>query len=194
MLKCPMCRELLPDDMRKCRKCQTDLSLLSDYVSHLREGLAQAENQTRAGELGEAVWAYLAVLEIDPDNATARRQVGKVVTAVRQFDSTAPGRRWLSDIHRERWWTRWFSSGNSGGNGEEGGEGFGLLGYGAIALVGLVMLWMSYSWGFQAGRSHQQAQHASIGSPTFVPMLTVEEQEKKEAEERARKEAEEKKR
>ena len=43
MIKCPMCRDLLPDDARKCRKCQTDLSLLADYVTHLREGLSQAE-------------------------------------------------------------------------------------------------------------------------------------------------------
>ena len=52
MLKCPMCRELLPDEARKCRKCQTDLSLLADYVSHLQQGLVQAEAMTRAGELG----------------------------------------------------------------------------------------------------------------------------------------------
>src|SRR5439155_115336 len=47
-----------------------------------------------AAELGQAVWAYLEVLEVDPDNAAARRQVGQVATAVRQFDKTAPGRRW----------------------------------------------------------------------------------------------------
>ena len=34
---------------------------------------AQAENLTRAGELGEAVWAYLEVLETEPDNAAARQ-------------------------------------------------------------------------------------------------------------------------
>src|SRR5947208_3626704 len=96
MIKCPMCRELLSDDARQCRKCETDLTLLADYVSHLREGPSQAEACTRAGELGDAVWAYLAVLEIDPDNATARRQVGQVATAVRQFDQVnPPGRRWI---------------------------------------------------------------------------------------------------
>src|SRR5262245_12273410 len=108
MLKCPMCRELLPDDARKCKKCQTDLSLLADYVSHLRSGLQQAELMTRAGELGEAVWAYLAVLEVDPDNETARRQVGKVATAVRQFDRAAPGRRWLRALQKESRWRRWW--------------------------------------------------------------------------------------
>ena len=42
------------------------------------------------GELGDAVWKYLEVLEVDPDNAVARRQVGRVATAVRQFDEKAP--------------------------------------------------------------------------------------------------------
>src|SRR3954465_3844698 len=128
MLKCPMCRDLLPDDMRKCRKCQTDLSLLSDYVSHLREGLTQAETRTRAGELGEAVWAYLAVLEVDPDNATARRQVGKVVTAARQFDSTAPRRRWLRALHKESRWARWLAA-------RQEGEGAPLVGWALLFLL-----------------------------------------------------------
>jgi hypothetical protein len=75
-----------------------DLDLLVDYVSHLQGGLERAENLTRAGELGQAVWAYLEVLEVDPDNVAARRQVGQVATAVRQFDRTAPGRRWLGDM------------------------------------------------------------------------------------------------
>ena len=102
MLRCPMCRELLPDETRKCRKCQTDLSLLADYVSHLQEGLVQAEAMTKAGKLDGAVWAYLAVLEVDPDNPAARRQVGQVITAVRQFDRTAPGRRWLFQLRGEK--------------------------------------------------------------------------------------------
>jgi hypothetical protein len=101
MITCPMCRQSLPDDARKCGKCLTDLSLLADYVTHLRDGLQQADRLTRAGELGEAVWAYLAVLEVDPDNATARRQVGRVVSAVRQFDDQAPGRRWQRQLRPE---------------------------------------------------------------------------------------------
>src|SRR5262249_47398546 len=96
MLTCPMptCKQPLPRLTRTCPSCQADLSLLLEYVNDLQGGLAQAEALTRAGELGEAVWAYLEVLEVDPDNAAARRQVGQVVAAVRQFDRWAPGRRW----------------------------------------------------------------------------------------------------
>lgn len=108
MIKCPMCRLQLPESAGKCSRCQTDLSLLSDYVNHLQEGLTQAEAYTRAGELGDAIWSYLAVLEIDPDNATARRQVGKVATAVRQFDQEAQRPRWPRSLRQYRarhWWT-----------------------------------------------------------------------------------------
>src|SRR3954469_23763206 len=102
MLKCPMCSTRLAEPLgRQCRRCQADISLLAHYVENLREGLTQADAFTRAGELDEAVWAYLAVLEVDPDNAAARRQVGRVATAVRQFDRTAPGRRWLSQVRGE---------------------------------------------------------------------------------------------
>jgi hypothetical protein len=106
-----MCRELLPDNARQCRKCQTDLSLLSDYTSNLRDGLSQAEASTRAGELGEAMWAYLAVLEVDPDNSVARRQVGRVVTAVRQFDArSTPDRQWARKVHKEGRFRRFMAS------------------------------------------------------------------------------------
>jgi hypothetical protein len=84
--------------VRRCPTCQADLDLLVDYVSHLSGGLERAENLTRAGELGQAFWAYMEVLEVDPDNAAARRQIGQVVTAVRQFDRAAEGRRWLAHI------------------------------------------------------------------------------------------------
>jgi hypothetical protein len=93
------------------------VSLLVNYVEDLRDGVAQAEALTRAGELGEAVWAYLAVLEVDPDNAKARRQVGKVATAVRQFDQTAPGRRWRKKLLKQtrvrRWMAGWNQEGDS---------------------------------------------------------------------------------
>ena len=75
----------------------------------MQEGLVRAELLTKAGELGEAVWAFLEVLEVDPDNATARRQVGQVVTAVRQFDNAAPGRRWLKKLQRQTRFRRWAS-------------------------------------------------------------------------------------
>jgi hypothetical protein len=94
MLTCPMCKKPLRGMTRECPGCRTDLSLLVDYAGALHEGLARAEMLTRSGELGEAVWSYLEVLEIDPDSPIARRQVGQVVAAVRQFDEHAPGRRW----------------------------------------------------------------------------------------------------
>ena len=98
MPRCPQCNKELVELAPRCSSCQADLALLVDYVSHLQGGLERAENLTRAGEVGQAVWAYLEVLEVDPDNASARRQVGQVATAVRQFDQTAPGRRWLNRI------------------------------------------------------------------------------------------------
>src|ERR1041384_1332340 len=118
MLTCPMCKKKLRGLEKECLNCRTDVSLLVHYVEDLRDGLAQAEALTRAGELGEAVWAYLSVLEVDPDNATARRQVGKVATAVRQFDRSAPGRRWLKSLQKQNRWQRWkarFSEGEGGG-------------------------------------------------------------------------------
>jgi hypothetical protein len=95
MPKCPQCGKPLREFSRRCPSCQADLDLLVDYVSSLQTGLDQAEQLTRSGELGKAFWAYLEVLEVDPDNLAARQQIGQVVTAVRQFDRIAPGRRWL---------------------------------------------------------------------------------------------------
>lgn len=102
MPQCPQCNKSFPQLPRKCPTCMAELDLLVDYVSQLQTGLEQAERLTRTGELGKAVWAYLSVLEIDPDNPIARRQVGQVVTAVRQFDRTAPGRRWLMQMRGEK--------------------------------------------------------------------------------------------
>ncbi|MCI0379330.1 MAG: hypothetical protein L0215_17105 [Gemmataceae bacterium] len=101
MPQCPQCAKPLREVTRRCPSCQADLALLVDYVSHLNGGLERADNLLKAGELGPAVWAYLEVLEVDPDNAPARRQVGQVVTAVRQFDQVNEGRRWLSRIRSE---------------------------------------------------------------------------------------------
>jgi hypothetical protein len=117
MPQCPQCTKTLAELSRKCPYCMADLDLLVEYVSGLQTGLERAESLTRAGDLDQAVWAYLSVLEVDPDNATARRQVGRVATAVRQFDRTAPGRRWLARVRGEDFdetpaarlarWLRW---------------------------------------------------------------------------------------
>jgi hypothetical protein len=100
MLTCPMCKKSLPDLSRQCPTCRSDLSLLVDYTDHLQVGIDRAEERTRAGQLGDAVWEYLQVLEVDPDHPTARRQVSQVVTAVRQFDQAA--RRIMLDRMRRR--------------------------------------------------------------------------------------------
>src|SRR5262245_55675911 len=85
-LICPMCKKMLETRASPCPRCRTDLTLLVDYMSNLDEHLAKADEALKHGELGDAVWAYLNVLETDPDHAVARRQVSKVATAVRQFD------------------------------------------------------------------------------------------------------------
>jgi hypothetical protein len=117
MLTCPMCKKSVRLTSRECPTCRTDLSLLVGYVDQLEEGLAKAEELTRAGELGEAMWTYLAVLEVDPDNAEARRQVGQVAAAVRQFDRIALGRRWLDKLHRRARFRHWADSWGRNGQG-----------------------------------------------------------------------------
>jgi hypothetical protein len=107
MTACPQCSKPLRELARRCPSCQADLDLLVDYVGHLQGGLERAENLTRAGELGQAFWAYLEVLEVDPNNATARRQVSQVVTAVRQFDAVTPSRRWANNLPPHPGRTRW---------------------------------------------------------------------------------------
>src|SRR5438105_13520644 len=135
-----MCKKTLRGLERECLNCRTDVSLLVDYVENLREGLAQAEALTRRGELGEAVWSYLTVLEVDPDNATARKQVGKVVTAVRQFDQTAPGRRWLKRLQKQTRFRRWMAKWNESEAGASMLSGllWFLLVFGAL-LIGYIL-------------------------------------------------------
>ena len=99
----PSCKKTLPDLTPTCTYCQADLTLLVDYADHLRDALERADRLARAGHLGEAVWAYLEVLEVDPDNPLARRQVGQVAAAVRQFDRTGQARRGGAWAARGRW-------------------------------------------------------------------------------------------
>lgn len=121
MLTCPMCKKTVrPISGRECPTCRTDLSLLVDYVDHVEEGLARADALTREGELGEAVWAYLAVLETDPDNPTARRQVGQVAAAVRQFDRIAVGRRMMDRLRRRARFRQWAEGWTDEGRGSMG--------------------------------------------------------------------------
>lgn len=101
MLTCPMCKKGVREDYRECPTCRTDLGLLVDYLADLDDSLAKADDYTRRGELGQAVWAYLEVLEVDPDHPEAKRQVGQVVTAVRQFDEVMPGRRWADRLRKQ---------------------------------------------------------------------------------------------
>jgi hypothetical protein len=100
MLTCPLCKKKLNGVELKCPTCQADLSLLVGYVEDLAVGLAMAQALTRAGRLSDAVFAYLQVLDVDPENAEARRQVGRIVAAVRNFDS-APRPR----IRRDEGWS-----------------------------------------------------------------------------------------
>src|SRR5271154_1023935 len=101
MLTCPMCKKTLRGLESQCASCKADVSLLVSYVESLDDALVRAEALTRAGELGEAVWAYLEVLETDPDNQTAQEQVGRVAMAVRQFDRLSQGRRWFDRIQHQ---------------------------------------------------------------------------------------------
>jgi hypothetical protein len=142
MLTCPMCKKTIPAQQRECLNCRTDVSLLVSYVDDLQEGLRQADALTRQGDLGKAVWAYLAVLEVDPDNAQARRQVGRVATAVRQFDETSY-RRWKKLMHREGRFRRWLASTEGGGG--DGGWWGGVFWF-LIVLAALVL-------GFFLGRT-----------------------------------------
>jgi len=146
MLTCPMCKKKLPTLDRTCKTCQTDVSLLVDYVENLQEGLDLAARLTREGELGDAVLAYLAVLEVDPDNATARRQVGLVATAVRQFDQAAPGRRWLKRLQQRSRLQRFLARLREG----EAVEWVGNLLWFLLVLVALLI---GYALGYYTPRS-----------------------------------------
>jgi hypothetical protein len=144
MLTCPMCKKGIANRVSTCPRCRTDLSLLTAHVAHLEDGLARAAALTRRGELGEAVWAYLEVLEVDPDHPEARRQVGRVATAVRQFDRTQPGRRWLERLRRRARFRRWLQSWEEG---RGSGSWLGVLGVFVLAVAALAL-------GYAIGHRH----------------------------------------
>jgi hypothetical protein len=153
-----MCKKALPGLERRCRSCQADVSLLVDYVEGLEGGLARAEVLTRTGELGEAVWAYLNVLEVDPDNAVARQQVGQVAAAVRQFDRAAPGRRWRKRVERQARFKRLLSS--WGGEGSSSGP----LAVAVILILGVAALLVGYEIGHYQGTRKNLPAEAPVHS------------------------------
>lgn len=109
MPKCPQCGKQAPDDARQCPSCQAELDLIADFVGAMKGRLDRADGLVRAGNLGEAIWTYLEVLETDPDNPIARRQVGRLAAAVRHFDLSSPERRRLAGLpplDREPWWRK----------------------------------------------------------------------------------------
>ena len=81
------------------------------------------------------------MLEVDPDNATARRQVGKVATAVRQFDQTAPGRRWQKKLQRQTAFRRWMANHWSGD-----GDGWGTAVWFVLLVCAMVIGYFIGQW------------------------------------------------
>jgi hypothetical protein len=154
--RCPQCTKALAELSRECPYCKADLELLVDYVGQLQTGLERAEKLTREGELGQAVWAYLSVLEVDPDNPVARRQVGQVATAVRQFDRTAPGRRWLARVRGE------------GDDEPAAGRLARWLRVGLAAALVAVAFVLGFAWGSGHGEGDGGA-----GRPTPTPQPTI---------------------
>ncbi|GIW82041.1 MAG: hypothetical protein KatS3mg105_3848 [Gemmatales bacterium] len=108
-----MCKKTVADDCRQCPRCQTDLSLLVDYATCLEEGIRRAEYFTRQGQLAEAVWAYLEVLEVDPAHPRACEQIGRIATAVRAFDQVASGPRWLARLRCRERFRHWLHGWNA---------------------------------------------------------------------------------
>jgi hypothetical protein len=136
MLTCPnpSCRKPLPALTRTCSYCRADLSLLVDYVGQLEGAVGRAQELTRDGRLADAVWAYLEVLEVDPDNTPARQQVSQVAAAVRHFDRAARSRR-LTDRALDSGPGHWLSG--------------WLLLIGVLVLVALAFL-VGYQWGIDS--------------------------------------------
>src|SRR5262249_36211089 len=142
---------------RRCPSCMADLDLLVEYANHLQGGLEEARRLTRAGQLDEAVWAYLAVLEVEPDNAEAKRQAGRVAPAVRAFDRVSRGR---NGIARER--------GELGDEAAEQRERWLNLAF--IVLLALRALVAGYGWGTRLAEQRQPEPPAErLGPPKDLP-------------------------
>jgi hypothetical protein len=90
VISCPQCKKSWPDSAAACATCLADLSLLAHFASGLSDKLERADRATREGMFKDAVTLYLAVLEIDPDNATAKERLGEWAAAVRAFDRPDP--------------------------------------------------------------------------------------------------------
>jgi hypothetical protein len=135
-----MCKKTVAEQVRECPRCRADLSILVDYVGDLQDGLSRAEELTRKGELGEAVWAYLEVLDVDPDNETARRQVRRVAGAVRRFDRFSAGRRWLVRMDKRAGFRRWLTSVELGEAGRKWAYRLGMIALLVTAFLGGYLL------------------------------------------------------
>lgn len=158
MLTCPMCKKGVREDHRECPTCRTDLGLLVDYLADLDGTLEKADDLTRQGQLGQAVWAYLEVLEVDPDNPEAKRQIGQVVTAVRQFDEVSEGRHWASRIRKQASIRKLKED-----IVDVTPRGWAILA-GSVILMGVVLL-LGFGWGFHAAISVPSTQPAPPTTP-----------------------------
>ena len=153
MLTCPMCKKSLRTLARECPSCRTDLSLLVDFHESQDDSLKRAEERTKAGDLSEAIWAYLEVLEVDPDNPTARKQVGRVVRAIRQFDQVAY-KRWRQRQRGQARSRPWI---------EDVAFSLNWLRIGMLVLLLAAMLFLGFRWGYHAGEKNLPAATSSNG-------------------------------
>jgi len=82
---------------------------------------------------------------VDPDNPTARQQVGAVATAIREFDRASSGRRWLAKLRRQELAIGWVP----------------VVVGGLLIVVALGLgYWLGYSFGRSAPVSERESQKA----------------------------------
>jgi hypothetical protein len=104
---------------------------------------------------------------VDPDNPVARGQVGKVATAVREFDRTAPGQRWLRRLRRHAHFRHWLHAWQAGG------ETTFWLGVVAILLLLVLCFFFGYYLGYQAGQRERLPELAAWHVPKDQPPGTA---------------------